>query len=321
MRSGWLLRRLLQAAVTAVVIVLVGFLLIHLAPGDPVLALAGEHGDAAYYDFMRERFGLDRPLPERILAWFGRLARGDFGVSYVHGRPAMAVIAERLPPTLLLAGTSLLLSTVLGLLAGIAAATRHRRWPDTAVTVGALVLYASPVFWLGQLAILGLAFGLGWFPIQGMVTPGSDATGAARWLDVAHHLALPALVLASQQIAAIARLTRESMVEELASDHVRTARSKGLSEARVTAVHALPRALLPVVTILGTRLGFLVAGAVLVEIVFGWPGIGRLLVDAIQNGDAPILLGIFTLVAAGVLLGNLLADLAYARLDPRIRYG
>lgn len=321
MRPGWLLRRLLQVVATAVVIVLVGFLLIHLAPGDPVLALAGEHGDAAYYDFMRERFGLDRPLPERTLAYFGRLARGDFGVSYVHGRPAMAVIAERLPPTLLLAGTSLLLSTVLGLLAGTAAATRHGRWPDAAVSVGALVLYASPVFWLGQLAILGLAFGLGWFPIQGMVTPGSEAAGMARWLDVAHHLALPALVLASQQVAAIARLTRESMIEELASDHVRTARAKGLGPARVTAVHALPRALLPVVTILGARLGFLVAGAVLVEIVFGWPGIGRLLVDAVQNGDGPILLGIFTLVAFGVLVGNLLADLAYARLDPRIRYG
>lgn len=321
MSGRYLVRRAVQALLTAAAIVLIGFLLIHLAPGDPVLALAGEHGDAAYFALMRERFGLDRPLPERLATYFGRLVRGDFGLSYIHGRPAMAVIAERLPPTLLLAGTSLVLSTVLGLLAGVAAGTRHRRWPDAVVSVGALTLYASPVFWLGQLAILGLAFGLGVFPIQGMVTPGSEATGPERWLDVARHLALPALVLASQQLAAIARLTREALIDEMASDHVRTARAKGLPPWRVTLVHALPRALLPVVTVLGSRLGFLVSGAVLVEIVFGWPGIGRLLVDAVQTRDSPVLLGIFTLVAFGVLLGNLLADLAYARLDPRVRYG
>ena len=140
-------------------------------------------------------------------------------------------------------------------------------------------------------------------------------------LDVAHHLILPALVLASQQLAAVARLSRESLIEELGSEHVRTARAKGLRPARVVAVHALPRALLPVITLLGTRLGFLVAGAVLVELVFGWPGIGRLLVDAVQVRDGPILLGIFTLVGIGVLAGNLLADAACAALDPRLRHG
>ena len=321
MSARYVARRTLQILPTALAILLISFLLIHLAPGDPVLALAGEHGDEAYYAFMRERFGLDRPLPERLVTYLGRVGRGDFGTSYIHGRPALSVIGERLPATALLVGTSLLLSTLLGMLLGMLAAIRHRRWQDAVVTGGSLVLYAAPVFWLGQLAILGLAFRLGMFPIQGMTTPGVDAVGLAGWLDVARHLFLPAFVLASQQLAAVTRLTRSTLVDELASDHVRTARAKGLPAWRVAVVHALPRALLPVITLLGGRLGQLVAGAVIVEVVFGWPGVGRLLVDAIQARDSPILLGIFTLVGMAVLIGNLLADLLYARLDPRIRYG
>jgi len=298
----------------------VGFLLIHLAPGDPVLALAGENGDAEYYALVREKFGLDEPLPTQLATYAGNVVRGDLGTSYVQGRPVVDVIAERLPATLLLTATALVLSTLVGVAVGVFAATRRRRWPDVTVTVATLTMYAAPVFLVGQLAILLLALRLGWFPVQGMSDARSSATGLARVLDVAHHLTLPALALASQEIAAISRLSRVGLRDELVRDHVRTARAKGVPERAVVLKHGLRRAMLPVVTVVGGRVGHLVAGAVVVEVVFGWPGLGRLLVTAMQTRDAPIVLGVFLLVAVTVVVANLLTDLLYAWLDPRVRY-
>ncbi|MQA61955.1 MAG: ABC transporter permease subunit [Actinophytocola sp.] len=320
MSWGYAARRIAQLFPTVAAILLASFLLIHLAPGDPVLALAGEHGDAEYYAFMRDKFGLDEPLYQQVLTYAGNVLTADFGVSYVQGRPVLDVLLERLPATLLLTGAALLLSTTVGLLAGMFTATRRRRWPDLTVSGVLLTLYAAPVFWLGQLAILGLALGAGWFPVQGMTTAGSDADGLARIADVAHHLALPAIVLASQEIAAVGRLTRVGLRDELDSDHVRLARSKGLAERIVVVKYGLRRALAPVVTVIGGRIGHLVAGAVIVEVVFGWPGIGRLLVTAMQNRDVPIVLGVFLLVAIAVVVANLITDLCYAWLDPRVRY-
>lgn len=311
-------RRVLQIVPGAIGIVLVAFILVHAAPGDPVLALAGDFGDAGYYQTIRDRFGLDRPLPEQLLTYASRVARGDFGTSYVHGRPVLDVIVERLPATLLLTGTALLLSSILGIGLGVLAALRRGRAADVVVSGAVLLLFAAPVFWLGQLAILGPAFRLGWFPIQGMTSPGAGPSAAVG--DVARHLVLPALVLASQQLAAVSRLTRAGLVEELASDHVRTARGKGVSRTGVVVRHGLRRALLPVVTIVGGRIGFLFSGAVVIEVVFGWPGIGRLMLASIEARDRPVLLGLFLLVAFAVLLANLMTDLLYARLDPRIRY-
>lgn len=320
MSARYVLRRIAQILPAAAGILLVTFLLVHLAPGDPVLALAGEYGNAEYFAFMRDRFGLDDPLPQRLLVWFSRVLQGDFGVSYVHGRSALGVIAERLPATLLLAVTALALSSAAGVALGTFAAVRRGRLGDLLASGAVLTLFAAPVFWLGQLAILGLAFGAGWFPIQGMTSAGSETTGLARLLDVAHHLALPALVLASQQVAAVARLTRAGLIDELESDHVRTARGKGLPERVVVLRHGLRRALLPVVTLLGGRLGHLLSGAVVIEVVFGWPGAGRLLLSSIETRDHPVLMGLFFLVAFSVLIANLLTDLLYARLDPRVRY-
>lgn len=320
MTARYAVRRLLQVLPTVVAIVLLGFLLVHIAPGDPVLAVAGENGDAEYYRFMTERFGLDRSLPEQFLTYGARLAQGDLGRSYVQGRPTMEVISERIPATLLLTVSALVISTVGGIVLALLAASRPRGWRDTVVTTGSLVLYAAPVFWIGQLAVLGIALRTGWFPIQGMTTPGRDDGTLARALDVAHHLALPALVLASQEVAAVARLARSGLLDELASDHVRTARAKGLSERKVLLGHALRRALLPVVTVIGGRVGHVLSGAVVVEIVFGWPGLGRLLVSSTQARDIPVLLGIFLVVALTVVVVNVLTDLAYASLDPRIRY-
>lgn len=320
MSRRYLARRLLQLVPTAAGIVLGAFLLVEIAPGDPVLALAGEHGNEEYYQFMREKFGLDEPLPERFTTFAGNLATGDLGRSYTQGRPVMDMIVERLPNTLLLAGSALVLSTAGGIALALFATSRKHRLRDLSVSGATLTLYAMPVFWTGQLALLFFAARLGWFPIQGMTTAGSDASGFAYVLDVAHHLALPALILALQEVAAVARLARAGLLEELEADHVRTARAKGLPERVVRRRHALRRALLPVVTVVGARAGHIFTGAVIVEVVFGWPGIGRLLLDAVQVRDTPVLLGIFLLVALAVVVVNLITDLVYAWLDPRVRY-
>lgn len=319
MSLRYLTWRLLQVVPAVAGIVVAGWLLIHLAPGDPVLALAGEHGDEAYYALMRDKFGLDRPLPEQLGAYVANVARGDLGMSYVRGRPALEVVAERVPATLLLMLTSLVVSSVAGVALGAVAASRSQGLRDVAVNVGTLGLYAAPVFWLAQLALLTLALHTAFFPVQGM-TSAAAPTGVAGIFDVARHLALPALVLASQETAAVARFTRSGLLEEMERDYVRTAMAKGLSRYRALATHALRRALLPVVTVIGARVGHLLSGAIIVEVVFGWPGLGRLLLSATQTRDSPVLLGIFFVVAFSVVVANLLTDLAYGWLDPRIRY-
>lgn len=320
MSGRYLARRLAQLPLTVATILLTGFLLVHLAPGDPVVALAGQNGDTEYYALVRREFGLDLPLPAQLASYIGNVSRGNLGTSYVQGRPVLGVIGERMPATLLLTGTALALSTLAGITLGVFSARRHGRWPDTAVNLGALGVHAAPVFLLAQLAILWLTLSTGWFPVQGMSDARIPTVGVRHVLDVAHHLALPVLALATQDVAAVSRLTRVGLLDELRQDHVRTARGKGVAERRVIMRHALPRALLPVVTVLGGRVGHLVAGAVVVESVFGWPGLGRLLVSAMQTRDAPVLLGVFLLVAATVAIANLLTDLLYAWLDPRVRY-
>ena len=317
--SRFVAGRLLQVVPTVAAILLAGFVLVHLAPGDPVLVLAGEHGDAAYYAFMRHRFGLDESLPRQLVTWLGHLLRGDFGFSYVYGRPTTGVILDRLPATLVLTGSALLISLLVAIPLGAVAATRPHGGRDIGISALAIGFYSTPPFWVGQLAIIGLALGLGFFPVQGMTSAGSDAAGWSHALDIARHLILPALVLASQEIAVLVRVTRSTLLDELSREHVRAARAKGLTAMQALVRHALPRALLPVVTIVGARVGHLIAGAAVVEIIFGWPGMGRLLLGALQSRDTPILLGLFFVVAFTVVLANLLADLAYAAIDPRIR--
>lgn len=311
--------RLLQVVPTMVVILIVAFLLIHLAPGDPLLALAGEHGDAAYYAFMRERFGLNESLPRQLVTYLGRVMSGDLGYSYVYGRGTFLVIVERVPATLLLTGTALVMSLAVAIPLGALAATRPHGARDVSISALALGFYSTPAFWIGQLAILALSLGLGLFPVQGMTSAGSVESGWPRAWDVMRHLALPATVLALQEIAVLVRVIRRTMLDELPRDHIRTARAKGLSAVRALIRHALPRALLPVVTIVGARVGQLIAGAAVVEIIFGWPGMGRLLLASLQSRDTPILLGLFLVVSLTVVLANLLSDLLYAAIDPRIR--
>lgn len=319
MSAGYLLRRLAQVVPAVGVILALAFVVIHAAPGDPVVALAGEHGDAAHYAFIRARFGLDRPLPEQLLTYASRALRGDLGASYVHGRPVLDVVIERVPVTLLLMSTTLALSSVAGVGLGVAAARRAGSGADLAVRAAGLVAYATPSFWLAQLAALTLAAGLGLFPVHGITDARQGFTGWRLVLDVLHHLALPALVLAANEVALTTRLVRTGLLEGLGTDYVRTARAKGLSEAAVVR-HALRNVLLPVVTVIGGRVGMLFTGAVLVEAVFAWPGVGQLMLSSIQTRDAPVLLGLFLVVSVAVILANLLTDLAYAWLDPRVRY-
>jgi len=319
MPSRYLLRRLAQVLPTVVGLLVLNFCIIHLAPGDPSIALGGEHGDAAYYTFLRARFGLDRPLPEQLLTYITNVLRGDLGTSFVHGRSVAAVIAERLPATLLLVSAALALSSVAGVGLGALAARHGRRPADVTINAVALLGYAIPSFWLGQMVLLALAVGTGLFPVQGMTDARDPKTGFGYMLDVLHHLALPALVLAANELALTTRLVRTGLLEALGTDYVRAARAKGLPEGLIIR-HALRNVMLPVITIIGSRAGMFLSGAVLVEVVFAWPGLGRLLLSSLLARDYPILLGMFLLISLTVILANLITDLAYAWLDPRIRY-
>ncbi|MBW3664725.1 MAG: ABC transporter permease [Actinobacteria bacterium] len=319
MSTGYLLRRLAQVPPTALVILVGTWLLLHLAPGDPLVALAGQYGDEAYYAATRERFGLDQPLPQQLATYLGNVVQGDLGLSYIRGRPALAVVLERLPATLLLASAALSASTLVGTTLGIVTSRYPRGRRDLAIRAVSLTAYATPSFLLAQLAVLLLAYRTGWFPVQGMTDARSQSTGLLVVIDVLHHLALPALVLATTEIALNVRLVRSGMVQVSRADFIRTARAKGLPERRVV-WHGFRNAILPLITVIGNRVGMFFAGAALVEIVFGWPGVGRLLLSSAQTRDLPVLLAIFLVVAAAVLVVNLVVDILYAVLDPRVRY-
>jgi peptide/nickel transport system permease protein len=281
-------------------------LLIHLVPGDPVEVMLGESASSADRGALRAELGLDRPLPEQFAAYLGRLAHGDFGTS-IHSHASIAgLLAERIPATARLALLALALALLAGIPLGIVAALRQYRWPDRLATLCALTLSAMPHFWLGPLLMLVFALWLGWLPVSGMEAPGA--------------IVLPALTLACGLAAILTRMTRASLLEVLGEDFVRTARAKGLPERMVVLRHALKAALLPVVTVVGLQLGSLLAGAVITETVFGWDGVGRLLVESIEKRDYPVTQACVLVIALTYVVVNLLTDLAYARLDPRIRF-
>jgi len=316
----YMVRRLLQAVPLVFGILVITFTLIHLAPGDPLIFLAGEGGSASFYAEMRARYGLDQPLIAQLGHYFVATLHGDFGYSFVYQQPVFRVILGRLPATLLLMGAAIALSSVVGLLMGLITALRPRSPLDHGITVFTLTTYAMPVFWLGQLLVLLFAVRLNLLPVQGMVTAREDYTGVDHVLDVARHLALPALTLALPQLALTARLTRTSLREALAEDFITVARAKGLSERIVLWRHAFRNALLPIVTVTGGHISVVLTGAALTETIFAWPGIGRLLLDAALKRDYPLLMAIFMLVSATVIVVNLLTDLVYTMLDPRVRF-
>jgi ABC-type dipeptide/oligopeptide/nickel transport system permease component len=287
-------------------VLLLTFLLVHLVPGDPVEVMLGESATSADRSALRAELGLDKALPLQFADYLTKLAQGDFGVSIHSHAPISGLLAERIPATARLALLSLVIALAIGLPLGIVAALHYRRWPDRAATLSALTLSAMPHFWLGPLLMLVFALWLGWLPVSGME---NDAS-----------ILLPALTLASGLAAILTRMTRASLLEVLNEDFVRTARAKGLPERTVILRHAMKAALLPVVTVIGLQLGSLLAGAVITETVFGWEGVGRLLVESIEKRDYPVTQACVLVIALTYVLVNLLTDLAYARLDPRVRF-
>lgn len=316
------LRRIALAIGLVLAVLALNFMLIHAAPGDPAIVIAGEMGgaDEATMASIRKAYGLDRPLHEQFFTYLGKSLRGDLGISYTYNRPVLELILERLGPTVLLVLTSLFSAIVLGTGLGVFASRRPASMTSGVVTVFSLVGYAMPVFWTGILLVI--LFGKVWpvMPISGMRDV--RILGAPPFetaLDILHHLVLPAATLAIVYLAQYSRLARSSMLEILGNDYIRTARAKGLSDAVVTYKHALRNAMMPIVTIAGLQFGNLISGAVLVETVFSWPGLGTLALDAILGRDYPTLLGVLTFSALLVILANLMTDFSYRWIDPRLR--
>jgi peptide/nickel transport system permease protein len=304
-------------------IVVLNFFLIRMAPGDPAAVMAGEAGagDEQFIAQLREEFRLDEPLPVQLYIYMSGVVQGDLGYSYRQKQNVGTLIMGRLPATLLLMATAFFIAIGLGVLLGTLAATRVGKWTDSVITVVALVFYATPLFWVGLMAILLFSVYLGWLPAFGMTSVGANYTGLAHVADIAHHLILPAFTLGLFYMAVYARLTRSSMLEVADMDFVRTARAKGLPRARVTRAHILRNALMPVITFAGIQAGQLVGGAILTETVFAWPGIGRLAFDALLQRDYNLLLGIFFISSVMVVAFNLITDLIYTFVDPRIEVG
>jgi peptide/nickel transport system permease protein len=313
-------RRMTHAVPLILGVVVMNFTLIHLAPGDPILALIGEfQASPEYVQSVRQQFGLERPLPVQLGLYLWNLLRGDFGFSFALKQPVLEIILDRVPATFLLMGVAILYATVCGALCGVISSRRQYSIADNAFTLVALIGYSMPVFWLGQilLILLGLQYPI--FPAQGMESLRESYTGIARGLDILHHLVLPAFTLGLGYLAVDLRFTRSSMIEVMSQDYIRTARAKGLSERAVFYKHALRNALIPLVTITGLNFGFLLAGAVLTETVYAWPGLGRLMYDSIYARDYPVLMGMFVVISVMVILVNFVTDIAYSVLDPRIR--
>ena len=316
----FLVRRAAQSLLLVLVLVAVNFLLIHLAPGDPVHALAGQSGDEKYYEFIRAKFGLDQPLGTQLWIYLSRVLRGDLGYSLSHQQPVAAVIFGRLPATLLLMLSAVTLSSLAGVALGVEAARRENALTDRAINAFALVGYSVPSFSVGHLLLILFALRLGLFPAQNMTSAGRDLSGPDYWLDVLAHLALPVATLTIVYLAPIMRLTRTEMIGALKEGFVTTARAKGVGEGRVLYGHALRNALLPVVTVVGSDFGMLLSGASLVETVFAWPGLGRLIIESMAARDYPVLLGVLLLSSVCVAVVNFAVDVVYSLLDPRIGY-
>ena len=319
-RLRYVLRRLAQGVAIILAIVVLNFFLLRAAPGDPALAMAGEAGaaDAEYIEQLRRDWGLDKPPWEQLRLYIGGVVTADLGHSYRFGAPVLTILFERLPSTLLLTITAFFVALGLGVLLGTIAAMRVGSWIDTVVTVVALAFYATPIFWFALMSILLFAVVVNWLPPVGYQTIGAEYTGLAHALDVAHHLILPMLTLGLFYMAIYARLARTSFLEVMRMEYVTAARAKGLRESRVVTAHILRNAILPVISMAGFQAGHLIGGTVLIETIFAWPGIGRLAFEAALGRDYTLLLGVFLMTSIMVILFNLITDLIYSVVDPRI---
>ncbi|WP_398476168.1 ABC transporter permease [Tardiphaga sp.] len=317
------IRQLANAIGLLLAVLVLNFCLIHAAPGDPALVIAGEMGGASaeVIAALRVKYGLDKSMLEQLFTYLGKVAIGDFGYSYYFNEPVVGLIAQRIPATLYLVLSALAMSVIIGTLMGIVSARKPNGLFSQGVTVISLAGYAAPVFWTGLMLLL--LFGSVWpiLPVTGMTDVARPKTGFAHVLDILQHLVLPATTLGLVYIAQYSRLARVNMIDALTADYVRTARAKGLPEIVVIGKHALRNTLIPIVTVAGLQFGHLFAGAVLVETVFSWPGMGRLVYESILRRDYPTLLAVLFFSAVLVMAANIVTDLVYRLVDPRIRSG
>lgn len=319
--TRFVLRRLAASFLLLYLVLTATFFLLHLAPGSPAdLLFEGKRISAEYRENLRRIYGLDRSLPEQYVIWLGAVARGDWGMSYSSQRPAASVILDALPATLLLASAALVIQYTVGIALGIAAARRRGRAADHLIRIGSLLLYSQPPFWLGLMAIL--LFSLAWpiLPAGHMRSVGAeDLTPAARFLDLLRHMALPCLVLGLTEAGATARFVRGSLLEVLGQEYIRAARAKGLSERRVVWMHGLRNILPLLLQLLALSASGLLSGSLVTEVIFSWPGLGRLTFEAILSRDYTLVLATTAFTAAIVLACNLVADVLHALADPRVR--
>jgi len=313
--------RLTQGLALVFAVVVLNFVLVHAAPGDPVETIAGASGgmNEKLQAELRAMYGLDQPLPVQLGIYLGKVVRGDLGYSYFFNLPVSDLILERVPATLLLVLTSVLTAFLIGTALGVLSSRKPNGWLSQLINVMSLVGFAAPVFWMGMLLIILLASIFPVFPVSGMRGIESSGLGWADVVDVLHHLVLPAFTLGLVYLAQYSRLSRAAMLDVLGADYIRTARAKGLPERLVLYKHALRNAVLPVVTILGLQFGNVLAGAIVVETVFNWPGLGRLAFESVLRRDYPTILGVLLFSSIVVIVMNQVTDLCYRLIDPRIK--
>lgn len=316
-----LLSRVLQGLALVLAVVVLNFVLVHAAPGDPVETIAGASGGMSpeLMAQLRAQYGLDKPLLVQLGVYLGKVFSGDLGYSYFFNLPVLTMISERVPATLLLVVSSVLLAFVVGTTLGVLSSRKPNGLLSQFITVLSLVGFAAPVFWMGIMLVILFASVIPILPVSGMRSIDSSGGGFKDVLDVLHHLVLPTLTLSLVYLAQYSRLSRSSMLDVLGSDFIRTARAKGLADRVVMYKHALRNALLPVVTVLGLQFGNVMAGAILVETVFNWPGLGRLAFDSVLRRDYPTILGVLLFSSIVVIVMNIFTDVAYRLIDPRIK--
>ena len=311
---GYIGRRILMTLPVLAVVMVIVFLLAHLGPGDPAVIIAGDLATTAQIESIRTQLGLDQPLLTQFTTWLGRVLQGDLGTSIFSHRPVTELILQWVEPTLALAGLTMLFSVVLAVPIGVLAAWRVGRWTDRVLMATAVLGFSMPVFVLGYVMVYVFSAKLGWFPVQGY------SPLEKGFLPFLRHLTLPAIAIGSTFLALISRVTRAAMLEVLNEDYVRTAYAKGLATRTVLLLHALKNAAVPIITVIGVGFGVLLSGVVVTESVFAIPGIGRLTVDAIMRRDFPVIQGVVLVMSTMYVLINLLVDIAYTFVDPRIRY-
>ena len=311
---AYVIRRLFSTLIVMAIVAVFVFLLLHLSPGDPVAIIAGDNATQDQIDAIRQRLGLDDPLPVQFFRWISHVVQGDLGVSIFSNEPVLKLVQQRLEPTVSLALTTLLVAVTLAVTFGVVAAWKAGSWIDRLLMVVSVVGFSVPVFVVGYLLIYVFAIQLRWLPVQGYT---SLSEGLGPW---ARNLVLPSLALGLAYVALIARITRASMLDVLSEDYIRTARAKGVATSSTLLKHALKNAGVPIVTVIGIGVALLISGVVITETVFNIPGVGRLVVDAISKRDYPIIQGVILIFSGVYVLVNLAVDLVYTLIDPRIRY-